>query len=154
MNIISAESIENAAEWISNLEKDEDIEKLIDDFGETQPLLFTYLMMMGEEDLNEEENELLLYLGLVIWKAAGNLAPVEHSVMEAIKAKNEKYLEALHVATEAEAENVLSEMEAATSQPAIFAFVSESIDEESDWIRPANRGIMIFLLSVMIDCLS
>ncbi|MEZ4772302.1 MAG: hypothetical protein R3D00_03900 [Bacteroidia bacterium] len=152
--MISAEAIENAAEWISNLEDDDEIEKLIDDFGESQPLLFTYLMMMGEDDLNEEENELLLFLGLVIWKAFGTTKTVENNILDEVKAKNERYLESLHDASSSELETVLEEMEEVTSQPAIFAYISENLEEESDWIRPANRGIILFLLSVMIDCLS
>lgn len=152
--MISAEAIENAAEWISNLEDDDDIEKLVDDFGESQPLLFTYLMMMGEEDLNEEENELLLYLGLVVWKAFGVTKTISSTELDEIKDKNEKYLESLHSATDTETETILAEMEEVTPQPAVFAYISESLDEESDWIRPANRSIIVFLLSVMIDCLS
>lgn len=150
---ISSEALEQAADWISNLDDDQEIEKLIDDFGEAQPLLFTYLLMMGEDDLNEEENELLLYLGLVIWKAFGKVETVSNQVLDEVKQKNEKILEDLHGASETETETILAQMADTTSQPAVFDFISENLEEESDWVRPANRGMILFLLNVMVDCL-
>ena len=69
MKPISAEQIETTAQRLDQIQDDVVMESLIDQFGDAQPVLLAYLMTIGEEDFNEDERELMLFLGMAIWQS-------------------------------------------------------------------------------------
>ena len=69
-----------------------------------QPFVLTYLMAVGSDILNQDERELLLYLGIVVWKimAQGDrpLAKITGDVLDKAEELNMKMLDYLAGDTE------------------------------------------------------
>ncbi len=158
MQAISAEQVAQTQVWLESLEDESAIEALIDRIAEEQPFLFAYLVTMGEGDLNEDEQELLLYLGLAVWQMLSRgeqpLSQVSESDLDRLEQENMRLIESLSGDTEAEFLQKAQSMLKDYAQPAILSFVLESVmEEESEVLRPSNRGIVIVFLKIMIDCL-
>mgnify|MGYP006267821657 CR=1 FL=1 len=158
MQAISATIVEQTSVWLNNMDDEAFIEKLIDQIAEEQPFLFAYLVAMGEGDLNEDEHELLLFLGVEIWQMMSKgdqpLGQVSESHLDRLEQSNMQVLESLSGESEAEFLQQLYGMLEGYPQPEVLRHVMEVIlEEETDVVRPSNRGIMIIFLKIVIDCL-
>lgn len=153
MATISIERIDQVANQIIDLDDEKEIEVFMDDLEERQPLLTTFLLSVWEEDFNDDENELFQYLGFVVIKLGDEYPPVDESRLESVRADNQRWLEDLHGASEVETANIIEEMIHGHSQQPLLEFVRDSIDEEGEWVRLSNQGMIFFLTKVMVDCI-
>jgi len=158
MNTIPSEIVDRTADWLFSMEDETAIENLINKVAEEQPFILAYLMAMGEGDFNEEERELLLFLGLAIVRmmAEGNtpLPVVTESHLDKLEQTNMRMLEYLAGETDAEFAQVAANLMDGYNQPEVLKFVIETIlDESGVSLRPGNTGIMIIFLKIVIDCL-
>lgn len=156
---ISAETVERVSDWLNRLEDEAALERLIDEIAEAQPFLFAYLMAMGEGDFSEEERELLLFLGLSIYQMMKQdgavLASVTEDHLDRLEQQNMRMLEDLADESEREFMQAASGMLRDHPQPEVLRHVIEEVttQEEEDGVRPANHGILVVFLKIVIDCL-
>ncbi|WNJ21321.1 hypothetical protein [Pontibacter sp. G13] len=160
MDPVTESQVQDVELWISNLEEEAEIEGFLDEFGEQQPFAFTYLLTLAEsEDFNEDEGELLFFLGASVWKmmyqANTQLAPIDEATLEEVKSLNLPLLEDLEAAEEGTLESLAKDWLEGYPQREILLFVVESILEEDEFaIRDRNKGVMIVFLKTLIDCLN
>ncbi len=159
MNPISTEIVEATWQKISNLSVREG-RKLAELMGQEQPIVTAYLLAVDSDTFNEEERELLFYLGLVIWQMMkqGDSSPprVTEAMIEQAEAANVQLVESLIGATDAEHETRLAALLTTYSQPHVLRYVVEALMEsdEPGEVRDEYRGIMMLDLKTVIDCLN
>jgi hypothetical protein len=154
---VTAETIEQTTAWLVQIDDETEVDAMIDALSQEQPVLFAYLMEIGGDDFNEDERELLLFLGVLIWKsmtASGEVAELNEQTLEQVKTENMKMLEYLSDESEAAFRMVAGQMMKDYRQPELLRSVLEWIaDEEDSAVRPENRGMMMMFLKIIIDCL-
>jgi len=158
MKQVSLDTIDKTIDWLESLEDEVEMEKMIDTFGEKQPLLLTYLMSMGEDDLNEEERELLLYLGTFFWKAfqLEGLTPEEvtEDRLEELRNENLTLLEAAESGKGKDFDRVWQESIENYEQAELLGYLVETLeDEESFSLRSNNLRALQSYAKIALDSL-
>ncbi len=159
MKEVPYDLVEQTYEWFAEIEDDQELEVLVEAFSDAQPVLFTFLMTMGEDDFDGPEQEIILFLGLVIWKsflAAGNTPqPVDETHLGAIEEHNMAMLEYLAEENEEGFMQVAQALMVDSPQPNLLRFLAEVIfEDDAETIRTLNQGIMFIFLKITIDSLS
>jgi len=158
MNTIPARTVDEITEELFFLDNELVFEQMVNDLGEDQPFIFTYLMTIGEGDFNDEEREMMLLLGVIIWrimsKEKETLPTVSEESLDKVEQENMPLLEQL-----AEDESTFASSARGLlrdyNQPEILSYVIESVvaEAEESEVREVNQGIMIIFLKIVIDCL-
>jgi hypothetical protein len=156
MKLVLSAQVEKTYEWLGQIEDDQMVESLIAEFSEQQPVLFTYLMAMGEGDFDAPEQELFLFLGLVIWKSlrdAGNEIPgITETHLESVQEHNMTMLEYLAEESEEGFVQVAQTLMEDSPQPALLRFLVEIVfEDEAEVIRTSNQGIFFIFLKILVD---
>lgn len=143
MKQVSLDTIEKTIDWLESLEDELEMEKMIDTFGEKQPLLLTYLMSMGEEDLHEEERELLLFLGVFFWKAFQEEGLGQEEVteerLEELKHENLALLEAAESGKGKDYDRVWQESIENYKQPELLTYLVDTLEDEESYALRSNN---------------
>lgn len=133
--------------------------RLINDMSKQQPLILAYLMAAGEDMLNQDEKELLLYLGVVVWQimsqGSAPLPKVTEETLDAIENSNVKMLEYLEGESEIDFIETVENIFTNYNQTEVLKYVVEALMEEEDeesFIRDEVKGIMLIYLKTVIDC--
>ncbi len=161
MLTISEEIVEKvwqaAKDW-----SDDDMGKIVGEMSDDQPLLMAYLVSVGEELLNDVEEELLFFFGLLIWKMlmeAENdekeLPEMTEGQLAAAEERNANMMNFFDDSVTPEMRNQLNQILADYNQPNLLNFVVEVVVEalEDGDIRMESYGPMILYLKVIIDAL-
>ncbi len=133
-------------------------EKLTTRMGKEQPAIVAFLLAVDQDILNQEEREVLFYLGLVIWQIMSRghslpMAPIEavEQADDANAAMLEQMMGAADSDLTAEAEKLVNTYnQSAVLQYAITALV-EAADQGE--VRQDNIGVMLIDLKTVVDCL-
>lgn len=156
MTPIPSQTVDQVADWLFQLEDEQEIIELIDQLAAEQALILAYLLAMGEGDFDQDEKEILLFYGAGIWKMMSHsstpLPTVSEDTLEKIEGNNMAMLEYLAVESDEGFLSFSKQLLADYSQPAILGFVIESVMED-EAIRDENKGMMLIFLKVVIDCL-
>lgn len=158
MQLLSLDQVDATYDWLSSMEEEAQIAEVIESFSEAQPVLLTYLMTMGESDFDLDENELMLFLGVILWqtylRADHEIGQIEESHLDGIQEQNVKMLEYLAEEGEDGFEQVARNLMEESPQPQLLRFLVQIIfEEEADIIKPTNQGIMFIFLKVVIDAI-
>jgi len=158
MNKIPAETVERTWKEMSTMSP-LNYPKLIDKFSKEQPIVLTYLIAVGDEQFNEDERQLLLYLGVVVWMimSRGNkaLPRVTEKMIDEAEKKNIKMLEYLEDETVTGFYDTTATILEGYNQPELLRYVVAALMEEHEEevdIREENIGIMMIYLKTVIDC--
>ena len=158
MNPIPADIVEKT--WIQMAAMSpEDAPEMIDRMTQEQPLILTYLMAVGDELFNQDERELLLFLGIVIWKIMQQgdtpLPEITEEMIDEVEESNFNMLEYLDGESEKEFNETTAAMIENFNQKEILAHVLEAIMEEPEEgceITEENQGMLLIYLKTVIDC--
>jgi len=137
---------------------DEELELLINDMGEEQPTMLTYLLNVGEDSFNQDERETLFFLGVVIWKTMrdyGIVPLVTETVIDSVENLNMEMLSYLEGEPEENFMSTVSMIMESYSQSEMLVFVATMlVDEakENPGLRSDNLGIIMTYLKITIDC--
>jgi hypothetical protein len=132
--------------------------KLIDRISKQQPLVLAYLLATGEQLFNQDERELFLYLGVVVWQimSRGNkpLSKVTEATLDRMEENNMKMLEYLEGESEADFIEAVEKMLKNYNQQEVLKYVIEALmeDEEDFFITDESKGLMLLYLKTVIDC--
>ncbi len=116
-------------------------------------------MAVDSDIFNEDERQVLLFLGVVVWQimlqGVQRLSRVTEKTLDKAEAANLKMTEYLQGETDNGFEEVTRKMIGSYGQPEVLRYVVEAImedTEESCPIRDENRGTMFLDLKTIIDC--
>lgn len=124
-----------------------------------QPDIQAYLLTVDQDILNQDERELLLYMGTVVWQAMARgtdrfLPRVMIRTIEEAEARNLQMLERLEGKPEAAFENAARQLVASCGQPELLKYVIEVLMERPEdgcVIRDQSRGVMMLDLKSVLD---
>jgi len=159
MNKISSEIVERTWREMSSMPPLK-LPKLVNKLSKEQPAIVAYFLVVGDEFLNEDEQELLLYLGLVVWQVMSNgaspIPEVTEKMVEEAEDKNIKMLEYLEGESESGFIETVETIVENYNQPEVLQFVVEGLIEEDEEdnanIREESIGMMMIYLKTVIDC--
>ena len=133
--------------------------RLIQRMTKEQPVVLAYLLAVDNDILNDDERQLLLYLGVVIWQIMSHgtepLPKVTEEILDAAETRNIKMAEYLQRETEEGFLEATKTIISNYGQPEVLKYVVEAIMEEPEEgciIRDENRGILFLDLKTVIDC--
>ncbi|MEL6632623.1 MAG: hypothetical protein AAFQ83_14285 [Bacteroidota bacterium] len=158
MERITTGPLEQALDSFFSLEEDEAINTLIDDMGEQQPFLFTFLMTMGEGDFNDDEREVLLFLGVTIWQIVSFVydspPQITEEALDQVEQQNLPLLEDLSSDQESTFIQEVQALAAKHPQADIMQYLVEAVMEEQEegTVREINQGILIVFLKIVLEC--
>ncbi|MEM6763647.1 MAG: hypothetical protein AAF824_03745 [Bacteroidota bacterium] len=155
--MISAEYISIKETEIESL-TEANLESLLDRFHDEQPFLFSFLVIMGEENLREEEAELLLDEGLFIWyliQAEYELEEVSADSLEGLQEKNVEILGTLEGEEQEENKLDFSSLLASYPEADLLAYLIEAVFErEQQLVKKSATRVSLFLyIKVVLDAL-
>lgn len=157
MQRIDNEIIERTWESMNYLTLDESM-VLVNQMTKEHPLIVAYLMTAGEDFLTREERELLIYLGMVVWKImtklSGPLPAVTNEILENAEDRNIRMLEYLEGEPDEEFLNTVGILVENYNQSEILRYVVEAIIEDDDdavYISDQAKGIMLLCIKTVID---
>ena len=157
MKIVSEEIIENVLQRMEDI-KERDAPGLITRMGEEQPIVLAYLMAYAK-DLTEDEQGLLVLLGLNIWQMMSEDGPhpakVSEEVIEEMEDKNVQMVEYQAEEFEFVQDDIAERLITGYNQRNILMYMLESIMEEPEderVIQGDNIGIFMLCLKTVIDC--
>lgn len=159
LNVVTEDIIDRV--WNRAQEYPEEaLNSLLEQFGDEQPLITTYLVSIGEDVLDDDEVDVLLFIGQLLWqmlKESGELPEVTEHHLNDVQAENAQLLDMLmeddDSIDEDEAEARFKAAMKDYAQQPMLDFTLEVIAssvEEGD-IRPENFGNMVLYLKVMLD---
>ncbi|MDY6833376.1 MAG: hypothetical protein SVY53_01060 [Chloroflexota bacterium] len=158
MDPISVDIVEGTWEMVATL-SEEKVQKLAVEMREEQPTLMMYLLAVDDDILNQEEREMLFYMGTLIWLIMSQgtqiLPTITEESLDAAEEKNIEMLECLKDKDEAEYMDALMGIVENYGQPAILRCVVELLmddSEEDAVIRDESVGAMFIDLKTVIDC--
>ncbi len=158
MNPIPSEVVEKTWKKVGSMSPLQG-QKIINQMSKQQPVILAYLLAAGGDLLNEDERELLLYLGVVVWQIMlqGNasLPKVTEKTLDKAERKNMKMLERFPGKPFDQMEKGVEEMLRNYNQREVLKYVVEALMEEPEegcFIREENKGIMMVFLKTVIDC--
>jgi len=135
------------------------VPKMINLMSKEQPFVLAYLMATGGNILNQDERELLLYLGIVVWQimSQGNmpLPEITEQTLDEVEDSNMKMLESLEDESDSTFMAAVEKMINNYNQPEVLRYVVEALMEEPEeecLIRDENKGIIMIFLKTIIDC--
>ena len=159
MERISSESVEKAYEAICTL-TEQDAYRLSFDFQKDQPLIVAYLTSVDKDIINQEERELLFYLGAVAWKIMNtgnsNFPEVNEDLLLKIEAANQKTVDDFRATDSVKFAEVVKKLLKECHQTEVLRYVIAALmneDNAENSIRDENLGIIILDLKTVIDYL-
>jgi hypothetical protein len=159
MDKISAESVEQAYAAVCGLTGHEAY-RLSYDFQKDQPLLVAYLTAVDTEILNQEERELLFYLGTIIWKVMStinkNLLVADEEYLLSLEAANQEITDSLRTNDSVKFAEVVKKLLIECRQPEVLRYaIAVLMDEDNaeNTVRDENLGIIMVNLKTVIEYL-
>ena len=157
--LVDRESVQKVWEEQSEMDFFQ-VEKWIAKLSREQPTVLAYLMSANDEEYNFEEKQLLLYLGVAIWRMlleGGAKTPeVTLEYIEAAQQKNIEMIEYLEEEIPGDFDKTVQAIFANYHQKYILEYVLSAVfedDSESAKIRPKSKGLLFFDLKTVLDCL-
>ncbi len=158
MNKISVDKIDEIAE-VLNEYTPEQIEKLLNDFGDSQPAALNYLMQDDFEVMGEVEHELMLFSAMQIWY-------IMKTELETMQTPNEEEIDDAQDENWATAENLPAQkgrsfeeyvepMIATYPQSELMYFVLDAFEEDEGddefSINKESRLPIFLALKTLVD---
>ncbi len=133
-------------------------ERQIAGLSREQPALLSYLMGSNDDHYNFDEKQLLLFIGVNVFKmlSEGNakLAEVTMDDIEAAQQKNIDMFEYLEKEIPGDFEKTTEMIFKEYNQKNILRYIIETLfDDDDPHIRADRKGLIFFDLKTVLDCL-
>ena len=159
-DMISAETVTRVWQDMARVSADE-APRFVQQMEEEQPAVMAYLLAVGEALFNQYEQEIIFYLGMVVWQmmkqSQRRLRKVTEERLEQAEEANFNFLERLSASPEADFESAIQAMMATYPEPEVLRYIVEAIMEEKDYdpddppIREEYRGLAFVHLKTVLD---
>lgn len=157
MDRIETVMVERTWEEMNYLTIDESM-TLVNKMAKEHPAVVAYLMTAGDNLLSEDERDLLIYLGMVVWqivkKLSGDIPQITTDHLERAETQNIQMLEYLEGESEEDFMSTIQVLIESYNQPEILRYVVEAIiedDEDSFAIGDEAKGVMLLCIKTVID---
>ena len=155
MKPISPDVVKKGWEQMAELPEDK-AAPLATRFAGEQPAVVGFLTAVDQETLNQEEREVLFYLGLVVWQIMSKGARLKTVSMQAIEDAdnaNVDVLEQLGEGSEQDLAAAARDMVTNYNQAAVLQYCIEALVEAAaeNEVRPDNIGPMMIDLKTIVD---
>lgn len=158
MNPIPAEVVEKTWKRVAGTSLQE-VPETIDRMTKEQPVILAYLLAVGHDIFNQDERELLFFLGMVIWQIMSQgttrLPKITEKTIDEVEESNFKMLEYLEGESETGFVESVEGMLENYNQREVLGYVMEALMEEPEegcLIREENKGLMMIYLKTVLDC--
>jgi hypothetical protein len=157
MQTIPFEAIEKA--WDEFFQEDEEkISRRMTGMSEEQPLMMVYLMSIGEEILNEDEQESLFANGAFAWyvlKEHGFDQEVTEAILNEVEGGHAELLDEMENLPAEEYVKHMNTLLTEHSQKELLNFMLDVLEEEVEAgdTNDDNAGMMFTVIQVVVDCL-
>jgi len=155
---LDIETVESSWNSMEDLDPDA-IPALVQELGQKQPFLLTYLMATGHDILTEQEREALLFMGVMIWqilnKIYSNITVITEEDLDSFENKNIQMLEYLAGESESDFLDTVEKIMSKYQQPELLRFMISKLDQEPDRgieLSDDNMGMIVIYLKTVIDC--
>ncbi len=132
MQPLSAEIVEATWQKMATIPPGQ-AQKLIEKMSRQQPLILAYLIVSGEDLLNQAERELLLYMGVVIWQMMQQgdkrPGPVTEAMLKEADRRNLSMLEYLEGDSEEEFLGTVQALMDSYNQREVLRYAVETLIE-------------------------
>jgi len=159
MEPISSDIVEKTWKKMGQMSSPQEAQKMITLMSKKQPIILAYLMACGSDIFNQDERELLLYLGVVVWQIMSQgstpLPKIKEKTLDKTENLNMKMIEYLKGESDTGFIDTAKTIINNYSQPEVLKYVIEALMEETEegcLIREENKGIMAIYLKTIIDC--
>jgi hypothetical protein len=138
------------------------IPKLVDQMTREQPQILAYLMAASESELEEDEAEIVFYIGVVVWQIMRENQPgirkVTESLLDDVEAENEKSLRKLEQDSPGDFVSAVKKFTNDYPEPEVLRYVVEALieedeEEDSGSVSEENLGLAFITLKNVLDAL-
>ncbi len=140
----------------------EDAVPLLEQMSQEQPIALAYLRAMSESPpLNEQDGQIMFYIGLVVWQimrqSPQRLRKVTERKIERAEKGNEEALEIMASDTAADCVSATEHMLETYPEPHVLRYIVEAIMEDEDHdpddppIQDEVRGLVFVYLKTLLD---
>jgi len=126
---------------------------LINFMRKQQPFVLAYLLAIGHEIFNQDEQEQLLYLGVVVWQIMSQgskpLTKITGDALDEAEKTNMKMLEYLAGESDTGFMDTTKKIISNYPQPEVLKYVVEALMEEPEedyFVRDENKGYIFIYL--------
>ena len=150
MKFITEEQIDTIAATIGNLEN---YQELLTEISENQPALVGYLYSDSFQSFTQEEQQLFLFMALVIWKAVDeNHEDISELSEEDIATAEEKNWDILQAAGKGDFRERLTPFFEGYPQEDLLAFVEDSVTpDDDDMVSDEGKEYLFISMKTIID---
>lgn len=159
MTAITPQQFLDVLMHLESFDSEEQMEPLLDRFGEEQPLLAAFLDEMGGEDFNEDEHEIKFFYGVAIWHTLTThlghpLETVDESRLEKLQQSAEYHLETLIGDQGDISSDAVGILIQDHPQQSLLLEIFETLKvDEAEFIRPKHLGDLLLYLKMTVDAL-
>ncbi len=157
MNLITSDIVEKTWQEMSMMPPDE-FPNIVNQMILEQPVILSYLMTTSQDIFNQNERQLLIYMGVVIWKIMSQgdvrLKTVTETQLDEMEDKNFIFWESIEKHNDEFIDSVTA-IAASCNQPEVLRYVVEAMMEDIEFaneIRDENKTMMMLYLKTVIDC--
>jgi len=158
--MVSAETVTRVWQDMAQVSADE-APRFVQQMEEEQPAVMAYLLAVGDALFNQHEQEIIFYLGMVVWQvmkqSKRRLRKVTEERLDQAEEANLDFLERFSASPEADFESATQEMLDTYPEPEVLRYIVEAINEEEDYdpddppIRDEYRGMAFVYLKTVLD---
>lgn len=157
MNLITSDIVEKTWQEMSMMPPDE-FPTVVNQMILEQPVILSYLMTTSQDSFNQNERQLLIYMGVVIWKIMSQgdieLKIVTETKLDEMEDKNFIFWESMDRHHDEFIDSVTAIADSC-NQPEVLRYVVEAMMEDiefSNEIRDENKTMIMLYLKTVIDC--
>lgn len=150
MKFITENEVDRCAEIVGNLD---DYESLLTNLSETQPALVSYLYSDSFQSFTLAEQQLFLFMALVIWRAIDeNHEEIDELSEDDIAAAEERNWDILQGAGKGDFRERLTPFFDDSPQEDLLAFVEDSVvPDEDNMVTEEGKEYLFISMKTIID---
>lgn len=161
METVTNEVIDQSTEELHDLQEGE-LKNMVYKLSEEQPDLMSYLLTVGERQMNTEEQEVLLFLGLNIWNAFSKcktLPFVSDAIIHEQRQINADLIEYLEKHADQGFTQIATSLIAEHNQEPLLEYViqaiaEEEMEEEEPLVSEENRALLFSTLKAFVESIA
>jgi len=133
---------------------------IVQQMQEEQPVALSFLISLDDMPFNQNEREIIMYLGLIVWQIMRQserpLRKVTRNKLRRAEEANIEWLERMETAKEADFFGSIQVMLATYPEPEVLRYILEAIMEESEdpddiLVRDEYTGLAFLHLKILLD---
>jgi hypothetical protein len=154
--IISYETVNEIWQGMAETPSDE-VQLLVDQMEREQPTLMVFLLTLDDFPFNQNEKEIIFYIGTVLWQimksSKADLSTVTPEMIGKVEEENYEFLELLSNDTDADFMSATREMIDSYGEPEVLRYMVEALMEDEDgyYYEEDDQDLMDEIIAAELD---